>query len=365
MGSSMIGGNLGSDSPLLSSNGSAIVFRSDASNLVADDNNGMSDVFAYGPPAIPPLTQSAAFVMSASMTLGLNPSSVAVTDLNGDGKPDLIVANKGTYGHPGSVSVLLGNGDGTFQAPMNYNLGGYPVSVAVADVNGDGRPDIIVANLIDVAVLLGNSDGTFSARRALTLYSTGFLQPNSVAVADVNGDGRPDLVVTYSGSMSKPGNVSVLLGNGDGTFQPPVSFAAGTDPRSVAVADVNGDGRPDLVVADYGVGGSGGGVSVLLGNGNGTFQPALNQMAGMYPDSVAIADVNGDGRPDLVVGNAWDFSNVRVLLGNGNGTFQPAQNLTMASRVTSVAIADVNGDGRPDLVVTTHGNRSPISWPVR
>src|SRR5881628_2469498 len=149
--------------------------------------------------------------------------------------------------------------------------------------------------------------------------------PRSVAVGDFNGDGRLDLAVTNASSYDVPGTVSVLLGNGDGTFQSALSFAAGSDARSVAVGDFNGDGRPDLAVANAGYPGT---VSVLLGNGDGTFQPAQSFAAGSNAVSVAVGDVNGDGRPDLVVadlGLNTGYSTVLVLLGNGDGTFQPAR----------------------------------------
>ena len=178
--------------------------------------------------------------------------------LIGDGKADLVIANDQT----GTVSVLLGNGDGTFQGPTTFSAGTAPVSVAVADVTGDGYSDLIVANDTNpgsVSVLLGNGNGTFQSPTSFAAAA----QPLSVAAMDVNGDGKPDLVVAYANSAS----VSVLLGNGNATFQSPISFATGPDPASVAVADVNGDGRPDLVAANA----ASNTVSVLLNAGNGNF----------------------------------------------------------------------------------------------
>ena len=164
-----------------------------------------------------------------------------------------------------------------------------------------------------------------------------------MAVADVNGDGIPDLVVANKTSSS----VSVLLGNGDGTFQAQQTFAAGPGPTSVAVGDVNGDGNPDIAVADY----SGSTVSVLLGNGNGTFQAQQTFTSGAAPYAVTMADVNGDGKPDLAVANYGGFS-VSVLLGNGDGTFQAAQTfVSTGAGPDDVAAGDVNGDGRLDLAV--------------
>ena len=240
-----------------------------------------------------------------------------MADVNGDGKPDLLVTNSGAS----SISVLLGNGNGTFQAQRSFDAGYIASSLVVADVNGDGKPDLIVANYglsflypgYSVSVLLGNGDGTFQAQQT---FATGE-NPQSVAVADVNGDGKPDLIVTNTGSSYYPGNtVSILLGNGNGTFQDQQTLATGDSPDSVVVADVNGDGKPDLVVANSGSGS----VSVLLGNGGGTFQAQQTFATGNSPDAVAVSDVNGDGRPDVVVAN-YGGKSVSVLLCNSNGNF--------------------------------------------
>ena len=287
------------------------------------------------------------FRPQARFAAGGSPYAVAIGDVNGDGRPDLVTANNGS----GDVSVLLGNGDGTFRPPTDFAAGGLPAFVVIGDVNGDSRPDLVVANggnsndPGDVSVLLGNGDGTFRPQARLAAGRN----PTSVAIGDVNGDGRPDLVTAnYSGGT---GDVSVLLGAGDGTFQPQALFAAGSGPASVAIGDVNGDGRPDLVTANNGSGD----VSVLLGAGDGTFRPQARPMAGRSPFLVAIGDVNGDGRPDLVTAN-FGYNNVSVLLGAGDGTFRPQAPFPAGSEPTSVAIGDVNGDGRPDLVTANYGS---------
>ncbi|MGC9990666.1 MAG: FG-GAP-like repeat-containing protein, partial [Terriglobales bacterium] len=296
-------------------------------------------------------------------------TSVAVADVNGDGKPDLLLTNYGS-----GVAVLLGNGDGTFQAAVNYGAG--TNFVAVGDVNGDGKPDLVVAGGGEgsVSVLLGNGDGTF---QAAVSYGSGGYEATSVAVADVDGDGKPDLLVANSCAgppdaldiCEEGGSVGVLRGNGDGTFQSAVNYSSGAatfDTMSLAVADVNGDGKPDLLVANDCITDSdyppctNDTVGVLLGNGDGTFQAVVSYGAGgSFTHSVAVADVDGDGKPDLVVADECVNSSncyngiVGVLLGNGDGTFQTA--LTYGSGgdagANLVTVADVNGDGKPDIEV--------------
>ncbi len=228
--------------------------------------------------------------------------SVAVGDFNGDGKLDLAVANYNTN----NVSILLGNGDGTFQAAVNRSTGSGPVSIAVGDFNGDGKLDLATANNNgnNVTILLGAGNGTFPVAHSYGVGSA----PASIAVGDFNGDGKPDLAVANSGG----GNVvSILLGYGDGTFQTAVNYGAGSNPYSVAVGDFNGDGKLDVAAANH----SSANVSVLLGKGDGTFQTAVNYAAGTVPYSVAVGDFNGDGKPDLAVAN-YISSNVSIMLNN-------------------------------------------------
>jgi hypothetical protein len=272
------------------------------------------------------------------------PNSVAVGDFNGDGKLDLAVADSAENGGESGVSVLLGNGDGTFQSPAIYHAGGVPYGVAVGDFNGDGKLDLVVADSAgSVIVLLGNGDGTFQSP---VIYAAG-CSPYSVAVGDFNGDGKLDLAVAdsdFSYPCGHPG-AAVLLGNGDGTFQPAVNYGAGSWPFSLVVGDFNGDGKLDLVVANNGSNN----VSVLLGNGNGTFQAAMNYAAGQGPFGLATADLNGDGKLDLAVADS--AAGVSVLLGNGDGTFRSPVDYPAGAQPVSVAVADFNGDGKPDLVV--------------
>lgn len=299
-------------------------------------------------------------------TGGYLATSIAAGDVNGDGKPDLLVGNKcidvnNCPDGRGVVGVLLGNGDGSFQLTQTYGSGGYlTVSVAVADVNRDGEADVVVANrFIDcdngcrnngsVGVLLGNGNGTFQTAQT---YDSGGFSTTSLAVGDVNRDGKPDVVVGHEDTrFHRRSTVSVLLGNGDGAFQTAQTYnSGGFRVSSIAVNDVNGDSRPDLLVTNLGVRTNNypnGIVSVRLGIGDGTFEAARTfHSGGTWATSLAVGDVNSDGKPDLLVA---DTSGLRAWLGNGDGTFQlggsdPAYG-------SSITVNDVNGDGRPDVTV--------------
>jgi len=295
-------------------------------------------------------TSSIALSAPRGFDAGSGPQSVAVGDFNGDGKPDLAVVNS----YSNNVSILLGNGDGTFQIHVDYPTGAQPGSVAIGDFNGDGKLDLAVVNSYsnNVSVLLGNGNGTF---QPAVSYGTGSgTGPAFVAVGDFNHDGKLDLAVANSNSTY----VSVLLGNGDGTFQTAVNYDVGGAPTSIAVGDFNHDGKLDLAVA-VPVPGPSTYVSVLLGNGDGTFQTAVNYNAPYAPDAVAVGDFNGDGNLDLVVGNR--SSNISVFLGNGDGTFRTAVNYSAGYNPSSVAVGDFNNDGTLDLAVANSGSSTTVT----
>jgi hypothetical protein len=243
---------------------------------------------------------------------------------------------------------MLGNGDGTFQAPKFYKAGNQPFAIATADLDGDGNLDLVVSNFIArgrFRVLMGNGDGTF---QPFTMFQLGtHIRIHQIALVDINGDGKIDLIAASAGINNNPGAISVRLGNGDGTFQNQVNYFAGGNPFSLVVADLNGDGKLDLAVADE----TDSTVSVLLGNGKGAFGFATSFPTGTLPFWVAAADVDGDGKLDLITANE-NTNDVSVLIGKGNGTFNAFQSYAANQAPQAVAVGDFNGDGSPDLAVT-------------
>ena len=277
-------------------------------------------------------------------------AQVAIADFNGDGKPDLAFSLTN-----GSAAVCLGNGDGTFQKPQAIpvsNIAGQ--AVIAADLNGDGKMDIAVLDLnrggltlalaSPMGVIYGNGDGTF--QRAV-IYETIF--PFDIAAGDLDGDGRPDLVVT-GGEETDP-LIFAFLATPNGSFQAAPHFSTQTTaPEAFAAGDFNGDGKLDLAVT----GTKSNNVGILLGNGRGGFSAGGTFPTGPFPVGVVSADFNGDGKADLaVVNNGLD--NVSILLGNGDGTFGPAVNFGAGQSPVFVIAADFNGDGKIDLAVTNSG----------
>jgi hypothetical protein len=279
---------------------------------------------------------------------------LAVGDFNKDGKLDLAVANASD----GNVSVFLGNGDGTFQAQATYAVGNAPVSVIAADFDRDGKLDLAVANQNDatVSILLGNGDGTFQVPApsyAAVPANAASKDVAGVAVGDFNGDNKLDLAVTNPSNDT----VSVLLGNGDGTFQALVAYSTGNQGHPVAVSalDVNGDGKLDLAVTNL----NAKNVVILLGNGNGMFTATVPVSttggAQTGPSAIATGDFNADGKIDLAITNQGN-NTVSILFGNGNGVFQAPVEFTTGNFADGVAAGDFIGNGRLDLAVADHGD---------
>ena len=287
-----------------------------------------------------------------SYATGSEPYSVAIGDLNGDGKLDLATADfcwSCTVGDPGnSVSVLLGNGDGTFGPRRDFVTGRGPNSVAIGDLNGDGKPDLALANegSSTVSVLLGYGDGTFGPRHD---YGQTGSNPHGVVIHDLNVDGKPDLI------MSSGGGISVLLGHGNGTFDESVNLDVRGGGFGVAVGDLNADGLPDVVTANHGGWPDyDGSVSILMGNPYGWYSGRTDYPAGGRENyGVAIGDVNGDGKLDVAAVNL--FFGPSVLLGKGDGTFDFANSIGSGWLTTFLTIGDLNQDGRLDLVVASEG----------
>ncbi len=320
------------------------------------------------------------FLPAINYRVGPEPYFMAADDFRGIGILDLAVPNH----RGGTVSVLLGNGDGTFQGAVDYPAGPSPIFIVAGRFRRADIVDLAVSNDFagTVTMLLGNGDGTFQKG---TTFSVG-QRSNGIAAADLDGDGKLDLVITDASNY----DVKIFFGNGGGTFRAGQSYFTATFAGGVAVGDFrnaglldlavinqgsdsvsvllgNGDGTNitlghfrspdtlDIATANFSFGGPNGTVSVLLGNGDGTFQDAVNYDVDGNAHGVAVGDLRGIGITDLVVAGHSD-NTVNVLLGNGDGTFQPATTYAVGSMSTSVVVGDFDGDGTPDLAVTNAGS---------
>jgi hypothetical protein len=281
--------------------------------------------------------------------VGYAPSFVLLADVDGDGNLDAITTDDGD----GDLNLAFGDGKGHLYGGRRLLVDGAGSTyiVAVADLNGDGIPDIVGTTNNGIFVIMGKGSRKFAKAAN---FSSGGRHPYGVAVGDLNHDGIPDLVVANNGADEPPYdyNIAVLLGNGDGTFSKPVRYHAGVRPWQLALGDFNGDGNLDAAVVP--IDGKSR-IVVLLGKGDGTFSSAKAYPSGVGPESVVAADFNGDGKLDLAVTNNANPKpcHVSILLGNGDGTFQPPVKFRVGFGPTGLITADFNNDGKPDLATLT------------
>jgi hypothetical protein len=276
-----------------------------------------------------------------------SPTDIAVGDFNRDGKMDIAVTN---VSGANRISVSFGNGDGTFVAPVDYSVPGRPTYVEIGDFNADGNLDL-VAPLYNsqptgtVSVLLGSANGSFTVQSPI-ITGTAPFGPLGVAVGDFNGDGAQDFAVANEGES----NVSVFIGNGNGTFQGQQTYSTGSNPSYLAVADLDQDGKLDLVVSRN----SGNSLSVLAGNGDGTFDAAVSYGAGLAAGRLVTGDLNGDGRTDVVVGDSGYNTAVSTLLNASPGGTQSSAtaNLTVQSGTS------ITGTTGNDTIVSSASNQT-------
>jgi hypothetical protein len=290
------------------------------------------------------------FQLKENLVAGSRPYGVVAGDFIGNGRLDLAIPNTASR----DISVLMGNGDGTFQPQERFAPGFTAIAIVSGDFNADGRLDLAVTGIDrstgagEVAVLLGNGDGTFQPQAT---YALGFRPWFDIVAGDFTGDGRLDLAVTGFDRSTGAGEVAVLLANGDGTFQPAVQYAVGSYPVAIAAGDFAGDGHLDLAVANSGSND----ISLLLGNGDGTFQPAKSYAVGLHPNDLLAGDFTGSGRTDLAVAGydpETGAGEVSVMLGNGDGTFRPPVTYTMGSSANFLVAGDFTGNGRLDLALS-------------
>jgi hypothetical protein len=286
-------------------------------------------------------TQSGVNFFPVSYPTGSTPAGIAVADLNKDGRTDLVVADVRSQ----TMSVLLGKGDGTFQTAANYpySIGvQQPVGLTVGDFDGDGNADLAVVSYDTfqnggVSIMRGNGDGTLQPPGPLITVGA---FPRFAAAADFNGDGILDLAVTNYNDNT----VSILLGRGDLTFESHVDYAAGSNPVKPVPVDLNNDGNLDIAVTDQG-----GGFSTLIGRGDGTFSYGAARSVSSSPFGLAVADLNGGGRQDLVIAA---LSEVLVYLGAGGGGFDSGTHYAIFGTPAEVALGDFNSDGKLDAAVS-------------
>lgn len=280
------------------------------------------------------------FYLYHSYQVGKNPTSVVPGDINADGLADLITTNIGSD----SLSILLGNGDGSFRDPLTLRVPEQPRAVILRDLNGDGLLDLAVANAGNnrVTILLGNGAGRFTQKDTYPAVKS----PVALACADLNKDGRPDLAVALRNDK-----LMILIGRGDGSFDQKALYEYGDTPTAVVAADVNEDGVLDLAVTQGGQMSSA--VAVFLGKGDGTFQPPIFYKTGHRPLSVSILDLNADQHLDMLVVNG-EMDDITVFLGKGDGTFIKGTAFGANAGPMATVTGDFDNDGKTDVAVVNN-----------
>ncbi|MEG4082531.1 DUF4347 domain-containing protein, partial [Microcoleus sp. POL10_C6] len=279
------------------------------------------------------------FGAATNFGAGSGPGRINVGDFNADTFPDLVISNQ----NDDNVSILLGNGTGGFGTATNFAVGSSPGYVTSGLFNNDNFPDLAVVNSSNISILLANGTGGFYVGNDFNVGNT----PLSIAVANFNADTFLDLAVVNANPQGASGSVSILLGNGAGSFGAATNFNVGAIPGSIVVGNFNADSFPDLAVGNS----FSNNVSILLGNGTGGFSAAPNVGAVPTPNSIATGDFNGDNFLDLATANGGSNS-VSILLGNGTGGFGPATTVNAGAGLNGIVVKDFSGDGRLDLAVT-------------
>jgi hypothetical protein len=295
-------------------------------------------------------TAQVTFAPTVTNAVDSNPESFAVTDVNGDGKIDLICGNAGNSPYNnGTLSILTNNGSGSFVIASTLNIGHGPGSIVAADVNGDGKVDLITANWDNgngntLSVWTNNGGGVFGSNATYVVGSG----PRTVVTADVNGDGKLDLINANFGFNGSGNTLTVLTNNGTGVFGSNATLTVGNGSYSVTAADFYGDGKMDLISANVGDST----LTVLTNNGSGIFGSNATYTVGRGPRSVAAADINGDGTLDLICANCGNFNGntLTVLTNSGNGVFGSNATYVVGTAPIYVTAADINGDGKLDLI---------------
>ncbi len=309
--------------------------------ITSSDMNNPIDLTPPSDMSIPPF----ALAGRQDYASGSGSGSVASGDLNNDGKIDLAVVQRNMAG---TVTTLLGNGNGTFQAYQSYSIRNQPWAVLVGDLNGNSRADVVAMHhgSWDATVLLSNLDGTLGTG---SNYLAGSY-PYGAVLGDFTGDGKLDIAAANFGSAS----ISIFKNNGDGTFSGAQGYNSGNDPYDLALGDFTSDGKPDLAAVNI----YSNTVTILINNGSGGFSSTKSIPSCDRPNSVAVGDFNGDGKQDMAVIGSQLAGTICIHLGKGDGTFNILPTLSAAERPSHIAVTDLNRDGRSDLVTANSPNNS-------